>query len=297
MRESANLNNLHIVDASVINHTRSAEFPSWVPRWDAPSEVWTSTGTHTTWIYSTWKALKDQHNDASDGRFPVIDDSTAPSILRILGIHISPARYLCPVVSYDDVFEPSSNAMRSRKIFQLEIVEILDICKARLPNMSTAELNRDFFMTTCMGQTPDATDALDEPLTHFEAYLGLHLQNNNQETIEGILDTLSLTRLANSSSGELNPPDPSRYAVRLEVMISRCLFITATGNLGLEPATMASDDVVVMLFGGNVPYLLRPLKNGQWRFVGECYVHGIMRGEVLQHDRVDERDHVWFELV
>jgi hypothetical protein len=123
------------------------------------------------------------------------------------------------------------------------------------------------------------------------------MQNNNQETIEDTLDTLSLTRLANSSSGELNPPDPSRYAVRLEVMISRCLFITATGNLGWEPATMASDDVVVMLFGGNVPYLLRPLKNGQWRFIGECYVHGIMRGEVVQHDRVDERDHVWFELV
>ena len=36
-----------------------------------------------------------------------------------------------------------------------------------------------------------------------------------------------------------------------------------------------------ILNGGGVPFLLRPedKSKGAYRFVGECYVHGLMNGE------------------
>jgi len=38
---------------------------------------------------------------------------------------------------------------------------------------------------------------------------------------------------------------------------------------------------VWILNGGNVPFLLRPGKGGDYSFVGEAYVHEIMYGEAL----------------
>ncbi|MCJ1437038.1 hypothetical protein MMC27_006423 [Xylographa pallens] len=41
-------------------------------------------------------------------------------------------------------------------------------------------------------------------------------------------------------------------------------------------------DVVCVVLGGEVPYVIRPKKNGHYLFVGECYVHGLMDGQALQ---------------
>ncbi|KAK0101813.1 hypothetical protein ONS95_006963 [Cadophora gregata] len=60
----------------------------------------------------------------------------------------------------------------------------------------------------------------------------------------------------------------------------RSLFRTRKGYYGLGPAEIQRDDMVVVLFGGTTPYVLRPTDQGYW-FVGECYVHGLMNGEAL----------------
>ena len=37
-----------------------------------------------------------------------------------------------------------------------------------------------------------------------------------------------------------------------------------------------------ILFGGDVPYILRPTaEDKEFQFVGDCYVHGIMDGEEI----------------
>ncbi|KAL8670141.1 MAG: hypothetical protein Q9168_005306 [Polycauliona sp. 1 TL-2023] len=51
------------------------------------------------------------------------------------------------------------------------------------------------------------------------------------------------------------------------------------GRLGLGPRTAKSGDLIVLLHGGDVPFVLRPLDGGRFAFVGEAYVHGIMQGE------------------
>ncbi len=45
---------------------------------------------------------------------------------------------------------------------------------------------------------------------------------------------------------------------------------------------MKAGDVVCLLRGGDVPFVLRRLSsgNGCYQLIGEAYVHGIMQGEI-----------------
>ncbi|MCJ1283729.1 hypothetical protein MMC26_003060 [Xylographa opegraphella] len=65
-------------------------------------------------------------------------------------------------------------------------------------------------------------------------------------------------------------------------MKERIFFITRGGYIGLAPEAAEEGDVVCVVLGGQVPYLIRPKKNGHYLFVGECYVHGLMDGQALQ---------------
>lgn len=74
--------------------------------------------------------------------------------------------------------------------------------------------------------------------------------------------------------------------------LGRKVFCTARGYVGIGDVTLQPGDRVCVLLGGKIPFVLRPAGNG-FRFVGECYVQGIMYGETMtQEGRVDK----WFEL-
>ncbi|RFU78969.1 hypothetical protein TARUN_3273 [Trichoderma arundinaceum] len=68
--------------------------------------------------------------------------------------------------------------------------------------------------------------------------------------------------------------------------LGRRFFITKKGYFGLGPQKSEPGDRIVVLFGSGVPFVLRKCTTvagkGAWRIVGECYVHGIMQGEVVK---------------
>ncbi|KAI8938742.1 hypothetical protein NX059_004609 [Plenodomus lindquistii] len=70
----------------------------------------------------------------------------------------------------------------------------------------------------------------------------------------------------------------------------RKFFITAAGRMGLCPLGTRVGDGVVVLYGGSVLYVLRAASDGEWRFVGECYVDGVMFGEARE---LKEREEVF----
>ncbi|PMD28931.1 hypothetical protein L207DRAFT_380461, partial [Hyaloscypha variabilis F] len=61
----------------------------------------------------------------------------------------------------------------------------------------------------------------------------------------------------------------------------RKLFTTVQGYMGLAPSTAREGDLVCVLLGGDVPFILRPSKSN-YSLIGESYVHGIMDGEKIQ---------------
>ncbi|KAJ3942568.1 hypothetical protein N0V92_013800 [Colletotrichum tropicale] len=64
--------------------------------------------------------------------------------------------------------------------------------------------------------------------------------------------------------------------------LGRRFFITEKGYMGLAPVGAQTGDIIVVLFGSHVPFILRGREAGDYEVVGETYVSGIMKGEVLK---------------
>jgi hypothetical protein len=75
----------------------------------------------------------------------------------------------------------------------------------------------------------------------------------------------------------------------------RTCFNTASGLRGLGPAAMRPGDSVCVLYGASMPFVVRP-EGAAYRLVGECYVHGLMRGQGVPAASAD-RENSWIELV
>jgi hypothetical protein len=271
------------------------DYPSWVPGWDEPMD-YSVYGARKSFAASHWRDLKDPFNDASYGRIPVIDDTTPAAMLRLRGIRLSSAVLCCKPVVLEEMWDQSGGTAKIRNDIQPKLRMMLDACKEALPHLSSAEMHRAFFMVTRNGVTSDEKDALSEPLIHFEAYMGLSsaaTEDITQKESHASLEPDGSIILPSSPT----KPESIRYASQLTFLWGRRLFVTSSGHLGLGPARMELHDEVVVLFGSSSPFLLRPLANGQWKFISPCYVHGIMRGEALQGDGANEDNHEWFELV
>jgi hypothetical protein len=51
--------------------------------------------------------------------------------------------------------------------------------------------------------------------------------------------------------------------------LTRRLFVSGKGHMGLAPRAAISSDLICVLLGGEVPYILRRLDRGYYRLVGE----------------------------
>lgn len=61
----------------------------------------------------------------------------------------------------------------------------------------------------------------------------------------------------------------------------RAFLNTSKGYMGLGPESAEPGDLICVLLGGSVPYMLRQIGH-HYRFLGECYIHGIMDGEAMK---------------
>ena len=100
--------------------------------------------------------------------------------------------------------------------------------------------------------------------------------------------TLTAGRLSNTSSAKrgLAESQTPKYQRSLAVAQRSCYgrrqFFTENGYMGIGPAAIKEGDLVCVLLGGCVPYILRPTDTeNMYKLVGESYVHGIMNGEVI----------------
>ena len=84
--------------------------------------------------------------------------------------------------------------------------------------------------------------------------------------------------------------------VAYNVCRHRRVFKLQDGSYGLGPQCMRAGDIVVVLYGGATPYVLRP-KRHQYLFMGEAYVDEIMRGELVDEVETERRPEQDFCIV
>ncbi len=91
------------------------------------------------------------------------------------------------------------------------------------------------------------------------------------------------------------------WKVLLSTISHRRFLITESGIPGLGPRDTRQGDVIAILAGGRVPYVLRRSPNQMkqslnlYSFVGECYVDGVMYGEIMERPNPPPFDEIWLE--
>ncbi len=105
------------------------------------------------------------------------------------------------------------------------------------------------------------------------------------------LRALGIRAIAENSNGTGGHESPNEEWSRSAngATSNRVFARTEMGYYVLGPKVLAKGDIVCVLWGGRMAFCLRPLEmNGRkvHLLVGECYVHGFMRGEVA--DMVDK---------
>ena len=75
----------------------------------------------------------------------------------------------------------------------------------------------------------------------------------------------------------------------LRVARNRQFCVTKKGYIGWAPTASEKGDRICLLKGGQVPYVVRPhrKKKGEWTFLGEAYVHGLMKGEAMKDGKLE----------
>ena len=95
----------------------------------------------------------------------------------------------------------------------------------------------------------------------------------------------------------LPKPDSGRFH---EAFVRACndrrFFVTKKGYMGMAPESTKEGDLVAIIFGGKVPYIIRSTENG-YRFIGDCYVPGLMKGEAVDEWREQGKKQQLFQLV
>ena len=68
----------------------------------------------------------------------------------------------------------------------------------------------------------------------------------------------------------------------------RVLFTTVEKYMGLAPLTARIGDMIFLLPGADVPFVLRHVRDEEYEVIGQCYTHGIMHGERADTGRLQD---------
>lgn len=118
-------------------------------------------------------------------------------------------------------------------------------------------------------------------------------------SVRGYTEWLKYLRCENSWPGPWRLVDerdtviPRKVAEYNQAFWSACrnrvLFVTESGRLGVGPQTLKGDDLVVILYGCDLPAILRRCPNSDLHeFIGVAYVEGIMFGEAVEDPEAKE---------
>lgn len=253
------------------------DFPSWLPDWSDFSVRGMELRRSLSWIdYSDVSkpaqlAYPKTYN-ASAGLPAHLHDCHDSEILRIGALKVDRiAKAYC--MNKDDV--------ANSEFIQRFASVILRICWITVPLIVTDDLESWAEKLIRVSSADQPAIRGREPgqcLKDGMAYLlGLVLGDKD---LRDVLPPSTVNQLLSASKDG----DPEIYAAEARhFCFNRSFFVTSAGRMGIGPSDTRLDDVVAVLPGSGVPFVIRSCKKAEgWLIVGESYVDGLMRGEAIQ---------------
>ncbi|GAW20849.1 hypothetical protein ANO14919_103610 [Xylariales sp. No.14919] len=256
--------------------------PSWVPNWCDFSVLEREVARFLSWLNhpNTGDAVKlgfPEHYNASCGLPVKLLGCPNPSVLRLSGLKVD---YIVGATQFEDETQYSRKCNRGSPCLQL--------WKAVLPFLLEGKPIADWIgpwvKTTTAEQHIISGKTAEQIFKDGMAYLynvlssgACHqLHFTNDQEITGLLRELSM-----GGDAEVYAALASNFC------LGRKFIMTLEGRMGIGPTGTQPGDLVFVLFGGGVPYILRKQESGFY-FVGESYIHGLMGGEAVQAWQRDE---------
>lgn len=142
------------------------------------------------------------------------------------------------------------------------------------------------FMQEFLASTIEANNSNSELHSCFFGWL----QANKSFHIHGLnLESLLSAHIGPEETSDAMIPgrhDRQTFISRFHdtiVKMARRLVVSKRGLLGTAPSKARKGDLICVLFGLSVPVILRPCaETDAYRFVGECYVDGLMDGDAIR---------------
>jgi hypothetical protein len=227
---------------------KPSNLPSWVPDWAASSTV----------VPFDWNefflADKNFHVFSAGGpkKYPSsITADTKSGVLSFQGAIIDKISLLTDIVCVKTKTKDRSWMAWFQHNRQVYDIDHNDTGKA---------VGLAFWLTLIAGRTHDRQKATED----YQAQCSAWMENISSQKGEKLS----------------KPADQFLRALRRGVHMRR-LCRTTGGYIGLVPGGAGKGDEICLVKGARVPFVLRVCGDFR-RFIGECYVHGIMDGEALK---------------
>jgi hypothetical protein len=263
-----------VLDLLYISGTsKSAGYTSWIPDWfknPFPETI------------STWKSA-DGEFIAGLGTLPVanlITNSASDSpILEITGYLVDVIDIISPVRMGDSTSIPFMDTLDDFR-------KLISFVKLPYP---TNETHEQLLLKLPIGNSkgPEIYSS-NSPLQQRRELVGLKEVESWPEDLQQMISSYTVNQ---DRSRQQEKPTRTRTFVEKYWQTSRNFAkritypkfcTTKRGYIGLVPGDAKKEDLICLFHGSKVPFIVqRRIHRIGYRLVGECYIHGIMRGEAL----------------
>jgi hypothetical protein len=262
---------------------------SWVPDWNSPrvtESLGRSTKAWTLYCAGSRPIARQQPKVilSDDKKEITLSAKVFDTILNI------------GHVSHDPILHIDEPQVGNRDlVYYAEIVRSASQTHAYpVPGTSTYDA---FFQTLVAGR--DGSGVVSPSQEHSEVF-GLILDSATGQTLSLSGQTMSIRRQNGYFTlDSLRTRKPAktledlRMALRVALKMRR-FAVTSKGYFALVPRCAQIGDTIAVLHRACVPFVLRGKmgneRHNKFELLGEAYVHGIMKGEVMHMDDIELRD-------
>jgi hypothetical protein len=247
--------------------------PSWVPDFTSPI-------LPPCCEDKNFPLFSASSNNTSASQQAIFDSPKGPQFLALKAQKVDTIKFLSSPWHGEDFNEESCHHYLTAIISYCEMAKSLP-CKPGSPlnsiNWAEAHWRIPSADQSYDGARKRATPALEKDYNELKFIL------ENMNSLQG-LDAIQ--NIIGSDSCNF-------YRLAIGYQHARKAFMSDEGYVGLVPATARNGDMIVVVPGANMPFVLRECF-GQYthRLVGEAYVHGIMDGEFMEMAPVAETFHL-----
>ncbi|ROT34718.1 hypothetical protein SODALDRAFT_318178 [Sodiomyces alkalinus F11] len=248
--------------------------PSWVPRWNEKKHP-----LHAEAFWEAWDAsLRKSEREPFRAQVGVVVDQGEK--LSVSALLIDSVDELTPTM------EPSKFGP-----IGMDAGQMLEMCwdlARRKPHPYPPGESVLAFAATIRGYYKAQSEHLVEQLAGYAMYANPRFQETYLKPIRGMVEMNTALEARKNFGAAFKAHSSNR----------RFFNTRETGYWGTGPSVMQPGDVCAVLFGADVPFILRPAGTvREYKVVGECYIYGIVDGDAVRAWRKGEPGFVKEDIV